>query len=288
MGCPRIRGLLQQGRGDRGDLAFESHGWVSLRLLVAFLTAFYMTRLFVVVFLNQPMSQAGGNHAHEVPPVMSWPLAILAVPAVFAGWGFVANRFGFGNVHADAVVEHGGSPAADPGAGLSWPWARSCWAQALGFSPVQRAGARPRSASGCCGTSFTSTSSTGGSSRHTQDALAKAQRVGGPLDHRRPGRARASAARSGARDSRCASSRWATCKPTRSSSALACSCWCTWPSSERSSRARPPFFPTRVLCSPALSVKCRSNESLLPLVLLLPLRGRRAGALRRAGAPRPR
>ena len=55
---------------------------------VAVLTAFYMTRLFVVAFLGKPREH-GADHAHEVGPLMWVPLAILAVLAVFAGYGFV-------------------------------------------------------------------------------------------------------------------------------------------------------------------------------------------------------
>ena len=106
MGCPPFAGFWSKDAVLEGISRLSPWmGWIGL--FVAFLTAFYMTRLFVVVFLNQPMSPQVG-HAHEVPAVMSWPLAILAVPAVFAGFGFVANRFGFARVHDDAVVEHGG------------------------------------------------------------------------------------------------------------------------------------------------------------------------------------
>jgi NADH-quinone oxidoreductase subunit L len=59
---------------------------------VAFLTAFYMTRLFIVAFLGSPRSE-GASHAHEVPGVMLLPLLILAVPSLIAGFGFFASRF---------------------------------------------------------------------------------------------------------------------------------------------------------------------------------------------------
>ena len=105
MGCPPFAGFWSKDAVLEGIARFSP--WMGcVGLLVAFLTAFYMTRLFVVVFINQPMSKHVA-HAHEVPAVMAWPLVILAVPAVFAGWGFVANRFGFGKAHDDAVVEHG-------------------------------------------------------------------------------------------------------------------------------------------------------------------------------------
>ena len=64
--------------------------------LVAFLTTFYMSRLFLVAFLGNPRSEDAG-HAHESPGVMTWPLRILAVPSVLAGfWGidtFIDRQF---------------------------------------------------------------------------------------------------------------------------------------------------------------------------------------------------
>jgi NADH-quinone oxidoreductase subunit L len=61
-----------------------------LALLTAFLTAFYMTRLFVVTFFGKPLSEAA-DHAHDGPAPMTVPLIILAVLSVFAGYGFIAG-----------------------------------------------------------------------------------------------------------------------------------------------------------------------------------------------------
>jgi NADH-quinone oxidoreductase subunit L len=57
---------------------------------VAILTTFYMVRLFVIAFLGKPRSD-DADHAHEVGIKMWLPLAILAVPAVIAGFPFVAE-----------------------------------------------------------------------------------------------------------------------------------------------------------------------------------------------------
>ncbi len=62
-------------------------GWAA-----AVLTAFYMTRLVVVVFLNKPMSEKV-SHAGESPLVMTVPLMILSFNAVFAGYAWFANFF---------------------------------------------------------------------------------------------------------------------------------------------------------------------------------------------------
>ncbi|MDF2962467.1 MAG: subunit of NADH:ubiquinone oxidoreductase [Paenibacillus sp.] len=57
--------------------------WVGL--IAAFFTAFYMSRLFFLVFLGKPRHQA---HVHESPATMTLPLVVLAVLAVVAGFVF--------------------------------------------------------------------------------------------------------------------------------------------------------------------------------------------------------
>jgi NADH-quinone oxidoreductase subunit L len=56
--------------------------WIAA--LVAILTPFYMTRLFVVAFLGKTKSDHA-DHAHEVGPLMFVPLAVLAILALTAG-----------------------------------------------------------------------------------------------------------------------------------------------------------------------------------------------------------
>jgi NADH-quinone oxidoreductase subunit L len=53
-------------------------------LLVAGLTAFYMTRWFVLIFLG-PARWPEGAHPHEAPPSMTVPLILLAVGSVVGG-----------------------------------------------------------------------------------------------------------------------------------------------------------------------------------------------------------
>ncbi|MFM8892541.1 MAG: NADH-quinone oxidoreductase subunit L [Planctomycetia bacterium] len=52
----------------------------------AFLTAFYMFRLWFMTFAGEPRDHHVAEHAHESPPVMVRPLVALAVLAVVAGW----------------------------------------------------------------------------------------------------------------------------------------------------------------------------------------------------------
>lgn len=59
-------------------------------VLVAVLTTFYMGRLFFVVFLGESRSD-NAKKAKEVTPLMLAPLAILALFALFSGWGYLAK-----------------------------------------------------------------------------------------------------------------------------------------------------------------------------------------------------
>jgi NADH-quinone oxidoreductase subunit L len=59
---------------------------------VAVLTPFYMTRLYVVAFLGKNRSE-NASHAHEVGPLMSGPLVLLATLGVIAGFPFIASKF---------------------------------------------------------------------------------------------------------------------------------------------------------------------------------------------------
>jgi NADH-quinone oxidoreductase subunit L len=74
-------------------LAFEKDRaifWIALT--TAFLTAFYMLRLVVVVFFGKPRSDRA-RAGREAPWVMIGPLVLLAIPALAAGFGFVARHF---------------------------------------------------------------------------------------------------------------------------------------------------------------------------------------------------
>ncbi len=88
--------------------AFEygaEHGyWLyGMTVFTAFLTAFYMFRMFFMTFGGKGGAVGGlwggsaqfrgEGHPHEAPWVMTIPLMILAVPAVFAGFWGVNNGF---------------------------------------------------------------------------------------------------------------------------------------------------------------------------------------------------
>ena len=105
MACPGFSGFFS--KDQILDVMAHHHPAICvLGLFTAFLTAFYMARLFTVVFLNPPASDQA-SHAHEAPPVMSWPLVVLAFPAAFAGYGFIAHRFHLGGLHEVATHQFG-------------------------------------------------------------------------------------------------------------------------------------------------------------------------------------
>ena len=52
----------------------------------AFITAFYMFRLWYMTFAGKPRNQHRYDHAHESPRVMTLPLIVLAVFALGVGW----------------------------------------------------------------------------------------------------------------------------------------------------------------------------------------------------------
>ncbi len=96
-----------------------------LLLFGAFLTAFYSFRLFFLAFTGGPrMSKEVAHHVHESPPVMTWPLVILALLTLGGGGG--RRHSGRGGVTVPAI----------PGASLRQP-ARA---------PRRRAGPRPHRA----------------------------------------------------------------------------------------------------------------------------------------------
>jgi NADH-quinone oxidoreductase subunit L len=63
----------------------------------AFLTAFYMFRLWFMTFAGKPRDHHVSDHAHESPAVMVAPLVILSVLAVVAGWT-LPGGFGLANL----------------------------------------------------------------------------------------------------------------------------------------------------------------------------------------------
>ncbi|MEO5721984.1 MAG: NADH-quinone oxidoreductase subunit L [Chthoniobacterales bacterium] len=91
IGCPPFSGFFS--KDAILAIAHEKSAPIFyLALFTAFLTAFYMLRLVLVVFFGKPRGEHAA-HGREAPFVMTGPLLVLAVPAALAGFGFFANRF---------------------------------------------------------------------------------------------------------------------------------------------------------------------------------------------------
>jgi NADH-quinone oxidoreductase subunit L len=113
------------GFWSKDEILFSAlqHGMLGpwlLGLIGAFLTAFYMFRLFFLVFSGRFRGDASvAHHLHESPPNMAYPLTILGVFSVVAGavFGFPPDH---GIYHRFvAPVFGGGEDASGPAAHAS-------------------------------------------------------------------------------------------------------------------------------------------------------------------------
>jgi NADH-quinone oxidoreductase subunit L len=91
IGCPPFAGFFS--KDAILALAYNRNPAIfGLALFTAFLTAFYMMRLFVVVFFGKPRSPAAKT-SRESPTSMLVPLAVLALLSLLGGFNFFASRF---------------------------------------------------------------------------------------------------------------------------------------------------------------------------------------------------
>jgi len=75
------------------DAFAHGHWWVFVTLLLsAFLTAFYTMRQISLTFLGEPRTESA-KHAHESTWTMTFPLVVLSVFAIFAGFVGVHQDF---------------------------------------------------------------------------------------------------------------------------------------------------------------------------------------------------
>ena len=94
--------------------------WVLV--IAAGMTSFYSWRLMFMTFWGTPRGDHHAHdHAHESPPVMTVPLGVLAIGAIFSGMVFYSDFFGdrlnqffhLGGAEATAQAEHGEAAPAD-------------------------------------------------------------------------------------------------------------------------------------------------------------------------------
>jgi NADH-quinone oxidoreductase subunit L len=91
IGCPPFSGFFS--KDAILSLAYERNMPIfGVGLFTAFLTAFYVMRLLVIVFFGKPRSEIA-RESHESPIVMTGPLIVLALLATLGGFAFFARNF---------------------------------------------------------------------------------------------------------------------------------------------------------------------------------------------------
>src|SRR5216110_447870 len=91
IGCPPFSGFFS--KDAILAVAYERNMLIFVvGLLTAFLTAFYVIRLFVVVFFGKARSEIA-RKSNESPAVMTAPLIVLALLAILGGFAFFARNF---------------------------------------------------------------------------------------------------------------------------------------------------------------------------------------------------
>ncbi len=105
-GCPLLSGFFSKDEILFSALATGHTGIWLVGVLVAGMTAYYTFRMIFVVFHGNPRDKEAFDHAHESPAVMTVPLVVLAVGAVFAGYLNLPGIFG-----GDLEVSHWLAPS---------------------------------------------------------------------------------------------------------------------------------------------------------------------------------
>src|SRR5262249_24310129 len=91
IGCPPLSGFFS--KDAILAVAYEHNLPIFVvALFTAFLTAFYVIRMLVIVFFGNPRSDYA-REGRESPPVMTMPLVVLAILATLGGFAFFARNF---------------------------------------------------------------------------------------------------------------------------------------------------------------------------------------------------
>lgn len=105
-GCPPFSGFFSKDEILYSALASGHFGIWAVGVLVAGMTAYYTFRVIFVVFHGDPRDAQAYEHAQESPAVMTVPLIILAVGALFAGFFNLPSIFG-----GDQIISHWLAPS---------------------------------------------------------------------------------------------------------------------------------------------------------------------------------
>jgi NADH-quinone oxidoreductase subunit L len=91
IGCPPFSGFFS--KDAILATAYERNtGIFAVALFTAFLTAFYVIRMLIIVFFGKARSDIA-RESHESPAVMTVPLIVLALLATLGGFAFFARSF---------------------------------------------------------------------------------------------------------------------------------------------------------------------------------------------------
>jgi NADH-quinone oxidoreductase subunit L len=91
IGCPPFSGFFS--KDAILAVAYEHNLSIfAVALFTAFLTAFYVIRMLIIVFFSNPRSESA-REGRESPPIMTMPLIVLAVLATLGGFAFFARNF---------------------------------------------------------------------------------------------------------------------------------------------------------------------------------------------------
>jgi NADH-quinone oxidoreductase subunit L len=91
IGCPPFSGFFS--KDAILAIAYERNtGIFAVALFTAFLTAFYVIRILIIVFFGNARSDIA-RESHESPAVMTVPLIVLALLATLGGFAFFARSF---------------------------------------------------------------------------------------------------------------------------------------------------------------------------------------------------
>jgi NADH-quinone oxidoreductase subunit L len=91
IGCPPFSGFFSKEAILTVDYEHNIPIF-ALALFAAFLTAFYVIRMLVIVFFGSPRSDSA-RESGESPPVMTMPLIVLSILATLGGFAFFARNF---------------------------------------------------------------------------------------------------------------------------------------------------------------------------------------------------
>jgi len=123
-GIPPLAGFFS--KDQILSAAFEHHTWLfALGLLVSMMTAFYMFRLYFLTFHGSFRgTQEQAHHLHESPLNMTFPLMVLAVLAIVAGFfgvpHVIGEHIGLDNSFQDFLAPVLGKSHSHLSAGTEW------------------------------------------------------------------------------------------------------------------------------------------------------------------------